>query len=90
MADSLFPKSSAKDYAEALCAQTGCRVLLIEHCGADALSGSFETLEGGIYRQKTTEAALDEAERALSGSFSMTICGARSGPDADAYLLCTD
>lgn len=91
MGDTLFPRAqSAKEYAEQLARQTGCRVLLIEHCGPQALEGNFETLENGIYCLETTEACLDAAEQSLASAYSMTISGARTQPDATAYLLCTD
>ena len=35
MGDTLFPRAqSAKEYAEQLARQTGCRVILVEHCSA--------------------------------------------------------
>ena len=89
MGDSLFPKAdSAKDYAQELSRQTGCRVLLIEHCSPEELPGTFEQLENGIYCQKMTEAELDQVEAASSRRY-VFIAGVRREAEQTAYLLCT-
>ena len=91
MGDTLFPHAqSAKEYAEQLAHQTGCRVLLIEHCSPEELPGTFEQLKNGIYRRELTEAALDELEAAIGSEYAIIICGARGAADDTAYLLCTN
>lgn len=91
MGDTLFPRAqSAKEYAEQLARQTGCRVILVEHCAPEALGGEFTELAHGVYRRELTEAALDEIESSLESEYAMTICGARGAAEDAAYLLCTD
>lgn len=91
MGDTLFPRAqSAKKYAEQLARQTGCRVLLIEHCSPEELPGTFEQLKNGIYRRELTEAALDELEAAIGSEYAITICGARGAAEDTAYLLCSN
>lgn len=90
MGDSLFPKAqSAKDFAERLSRQTGCRVILVEHCAPEELGGSFTQLDNGVYQKELTEAELDEIEAAMGAQYAMTICGARADAEDSAYLLCT-
>lgn len=90
MGDTLFPHAqSAKEYAEQLARQTGCRVILVEHCTPEALGGEFTKLENGVYRRELTEAALDEIEASLESEYAMTICGAKGEAGDTAYLLCT-
>lgn len=91
MGDTLFPRAqSAKEYAEQLARQTGCRVILVEHCSPEELPGTFEQLKNGIYRRELTEAALDELEAAIGSEYAIIICGARGAADDTAYLLCTN
>ena len=91
MGDSLFPKTdSARKYAEELSKQTGCRVILVEHCTPEALGGGFAKLDNGIYRRELSEAELDELEANLDSSYAMIICGAKGEAEDSAYLLCTD
>ena len=91
MGDTLFPRAqSAKEYAEQLARQTGCRVILVEHCAPETLGGAFTKLDHGVYRRELTEAALDELEAAIGSEYTMTICGARGAADDTAYLLCTN
>lgn len=92
MGDSLFPKTdSARKYAEELSKQTGCRVILVEHCTPEALGGGFcESSINGIYRRELSEAELDELEANLDSSYTMIICGAKGEAEDSAYLLCTD
>ena len=91
MGDSLFPKTdSARKYAEELAKQTGCRVILVEHCTPEALGGGFAKLDNGIYRRELSEAELDELEANLDSSYTMIICGAKGEAEDSAYLLCTD
>mgnify|MGYP001000522840 FL=1 len=91
MGDSLFPKTdSARKYAEELSKQTGCRVILVEHCTPEALGGGFAKLDNGIYRRELSEAELDELEANLDSSYAMIICGAKGDAEDSAYLLCTD
>lgn len=91
MGDTLFPRAqSAKEYAEQLARQTGCRVILVEHCAPEALGGAFTTLDHGVYRRELTEAALDELEAAIGSEYTIIICGARGAADDTAYLLCTN
>ena len=91
MGDSLFPKTdSARKYAEELAKQTGCRVILVEHCTPEALGGGFAKLDNGIYRRELSEAELDELEANLDRSYAMIICGAKGEAEDSAYLLCTD
>ena len=91
MGDTLFPRAqSAKEYAEQLARQTGCRVILVEHCSPEELPGTFEQLKNGIYRRELTEAALDELEAAIGSEYAIFICGARGAADDTAYLLCTN
>ena len=90
MGDSLFPKAqSAKDFAEQLSRQTGCRVILVAHCTPETLGGGFTQLDNGIYQKELTEAELDGIEAAIAGRYAMTICGARADAEDSAYLLCT-
>ena len=89
--DSLFPKTdSARKYAEELSKQTGCRVILVEHCTPEALGGGFAKLDNGIYRRELSEAELDALEANLDSSYAMIICGANGEAEDSAYLLCTD
>lgn len=89
MAESLFPKKeTAKEYAERLARETGCRVLLIERCSPEELGGTFEDLGNGIYRRELTEDELDQIEGASSGKY-VFIAGTRREADKTAYLLCT-
>lgn len=91
MGDSLFPKTdSARKYAEELSKQTGCRVILVEHCTPEALGGGFAKLDNGIYRRELSEAELDALEANLDSSYAMIICGANGEAEDSAYLLCTD
>ena len=91
MGDSLFPKTdSARKYAEELSKQTGCRVILVEHCTPEALGGGFAKLDNGIYRRELSEAELDALEANLDSSYAMIICGAKGEAEDSAYLLCTD
>lgn len=91
MGDSLFPKTdSARKYAEELAKQTGCRVILVEHCTPEALGGGFAKLDNGIYRRELSEAELDELEANLDSSYALIICGAKGEAEDSAYLLCTD
>ena len=91
MGDSLFPKTdSARKYAEELAKQTGCRVILVEHCTPEALGGGFAKLDNGIYRRELSEAELDALETNLDSSYTMIICGAKGEAEDSAYLLCTD
>ena len=91
MGDTLFPRAqSAKEYAEQLARQTGCRVILVEHCAPETLGGAFTTLDHGVYRRELTEAALDELEAAIGSEYAIIICGARGAADDTAYLLCTN
>ena len=91
MGDSLFPKTdSARKYAEELAKQTGCRVILVEHCTPEALGGGFAKLDNGIYRRELSEAELDALEANLGRSYAMIICGAKGDAEDSAYLLCTD
>ena len=77
-------------YAEELAKQTGCRVILVEHCTPEALGGGFAKLDNGIYRRELSEAELDELEANLDRSYAMIICGAKGEAEDSAYLLCTD
>lgn len=91
MGDTLFPRNqSAKEYAKQLARQTGCRVILVEHCAPEALGGDFTQLENGVYCRELTEAALDRIEASLDSEYAMTICGARGAAADTAYLLCTN
>ena len=103
MGDTLFPRAqSAKEYAEQLARQTGCRVILVEHCAPETLGGAFTKLDHGVYRRELTEAALDELEAAghiarsgrhisaIGSEYAIIICGARGAADDTAYLLCTN
>lgn len=90
MGDSLFPKDdAAQSYAKQLSRKTGCRVILVEQCGPEALGGDFTQLENGLYCRELCEAELDAVEAAIGSRYPMTICGAKGEADDTAYLLCT-
>ena len=94
MGDTLFPRAqSAKEYAEQLARQTGCRVILVEHCAPETLGGAFTTLDHGVYRRELTEAALDELEAAghiARSGRHISLPDRRGAADDTAYLLCTN
>ena len=91
MGDSLFPKDdAAQSYAKQLSRETGCRVILVEHCAPEELGGDFTQLENGVYSRELREAELDAVEAAVGSRYAMTICGARGEADDTAYLLCTE
>lgn len=91
MGDSLFPKDdAAQSYAKQLARETGCRVILVEHCAPEELGGDFTKLENGIYSRELREAELDAVEVSVGSQYSMTICGTRGEADDTAYLLCAE